>query len=103
MRDMVHVCHRRGCRLRHGRRRALGHLRWSARHALTLRRLTVGARHGVRVLHLLGEAVATTRASGNARVVDGLLQSVLLTAVVVAVRVETLRRHTVHVLLVQNR
>jgi hypothetical protein len=72
-------------------------LRRSARHALSLRWLTVRTWHGVGVLHLLREAVATTRASRNTRVVNRLLQSVLLATVVVAVRVEALRRHTVHV------
>ena len=47
--------------------------------------------------------MATTRASRNTGIVDRLLQAVGWLAVVVAVRVKALGRHTVHVLLLQCR
>ena len=52
---------------------------------------------------MLREPVATTRAVGDTRVVDRLLQSILLSAVVVGVWVKALGGHTVHVLLLQCR
>ena len=96
---MVDIGHRRGRRLRDRGRWALRHLRWRTRHALSLGRLAVGTGHRVGILHLLRKAVTTTRAVRNTRIMDGLLESVGRLSIVVVVRVKTLGRHTVHVLL----
>src|SRR5689334_18819406 len=96
--DMVDVGHGGRRRLRYGGGRALRHVRGSARHALSLRRLAIRTRHTIGCSHLLWETMGTTRAGRYTRIVYGLLEPEALTIVPV-VHVVTLGWHSVHTLI----